>query len=385
MAAFSFSPYGEARIEIVETACGLTLNVAPERPAAEFGVWLHPAEASSSRGYLARFDLHASDPVNLRESMRGNDHYASADRGWAYLVPNEAVLIYAAAGQGFSLDQIEVRACSARDWQCRTDSELRGLLPPRGNQDSLTYAVVLLEWAAQHCPYALTPSIARQFDAIDLTAAQTYFRYFELGGGAGFCAETAQFFSRLLAQEGIESFTWAFGVPRTELTHVTTIMAQSGKFYLFDPTFGGYFAFPEDYRPQPVDSILGRSSFSYREFDGSNRLFVADSDASAVMAQQKAGSIEPLEARADTEPMLYRIPGYGLDFYLHAFANQLAQVGISPGPQGFVDLMNCSTFGIGDGKADTEPMLEFARMLDSHGIILVDTPGMSSPMRLLNH
>jgi hypothetical protein len=216
-----------------------------------------------------------------------------------------------------------------------------------------------------------------------LEAWEIYYKYYNQSLGAGYCGGTAEFFARLLREQGLDAFTWNFGELSDYLTHVTTVVADNGLFYIFDPTFGSVFTDPETGNLLDVAGLLESGSFSAIEAQSETRDFIlVSSEAAMIEGRRKRGAIVNCKRIPGTQNEVCKYPGFGIEQYLAMTSDALEANGFSADPFALVEMMKAGTFGIGNME-NTDSMKAFARMLVEHGVPMIETEGGLSPYRLL--
>jgi hypothetical protein len=177
--------------------------------------------------------------------------YMRAPQGTAYLVVDHAksteLLLYGDATATYDLQRLTVEECP----KCLTDEGLkdiiRAALPgidQQAKQEVLTASSRLMRWAASVVDVGGSIDEFKNLsDALpSMSAAQIYSDIWQSDAGGASCGGFAVFLQKVLALFNIESLTMDVGYEGTPLTHVTTIVPFKGKFYVFDPTFGGTYA-----------------------------------------------------------------------------------------------------------------------------------------------
>ena len=216
-----------------------------------------------------------------------------------------------------------------------------------------------------------------------LTPSQIYFQYYEPNAGGGFCGASAAFLARTLRSQGFDAFTLDFGLREDDLTHVTTIVALEGRFYLVDATFGAYFAKPGTDIPVDVLSVLDGAPYELRRFDMASRDFIFVKQDKKMMSRlRETGVVKDCKPADGGATYACKRPGFGLEAYLTSFDVQLRRNNFESNADTLIAMLRRGVLGIGDTQ-DSDAMRAFARGLDARGIELIDLPGGNSPRRLL--
>jgi hypothetical protein len=150
------------------------------------------------------------------------------------------LLFYADKKASYSLDAISLEPCPA----CRTAEDvkarIRSEIPGIDGMDVFEKAVHLLDWAANVSDHSPDPALTPK-DFETWSPEQALFDFFDKDIGGVSCGGMAVFLNKIYHLFDIDSFTLNYGIPNTYLTHVTTLLRSGDKFYLYDPTFNGFY------------------------------------------------------------------------------------------------------------------------------------------------
>jgi hypothetical protein len=223
------------------------LHIAASNPPA--GLFFRKTLDASKIYRVTMTGARTAGAATLRVTTGGKPPaYSPAPDGSTSKVINAAdsveLLIYGDAPFSYTLKALSIEECP----RCPTDGQLkqiiRAKLPGIDEQaktDTLHAAGRLLQWTASVVEVGgeidAFRETAQQLPA--MTAAQIYSDVWLADAGGAACSGFAVFFEKVLALFNIPAFTINIGYDGTSLTHVTTIIPHDGKFYVFDPTFGG--------------------------------------------------------------------------------------------------------------------------------------------------
>lgn len=161
------------------------------------------------------------------------------------------LLIYGDVPFSYKLRKIDIEECE----KCLTDGKLKEIIRaavPGIDQDirsdPLHGVNRLLEWTSSVVEVGgdieVYGAVSRALPL--MTAAQIYDEIWLKDAGGSKCGGFAVFFQKVLALFDIPAFTIDTGDVGA-FTHVTTVVPFKGKFYVFDPTFGGVYVNGSEY------------------------------------------------------------------------------------------------------------------------------------------
>lgn len=376
-----FQPLGAT--EAWEEESGF-LAFKPGIASTEYGAEFFLRPELSTEKFILEFEVPSNETALLRSNRNASERYYPANRGWARLWDDARLVIYDSVDGGFEIANFNLVSCTTDDWRCNSRKQFQSLLPDRSNMPDLGYAINLLNWATQHADYAMSPKVTSLFDTERLQAWEIYFRYFQTNSGGGYCGGTADFFTKLLQEQGLDAFTWNFGTLEDDLTHVTTILHAQGRFFMLDATFGTYFVDPETGTALDVFELLSGRPFSTIEEPARERDFLyARSDLGRIAFYKARGLIRDCKYTDGANTVHCHYPTFGLQQYLNVTYPKLSANGYSNEPSALIDMMKAGTFGIGN-MTDTDSMMLFATKLSEAGVPLIDRDGSLPPTRLLD-
>lgn len=359
------------------------IQIAPSVAGAEYGVRLVAPQTSQARQLLQYQLANQDETVSVRSGTGADISYDDAERGWVLVSPDQDALLFSRSPSGFKLKDLSLSLCKQDDWRCKTHDDLKRLLPAEIEPGKFESALELLTWATQHSDYAISSSVDQTLDPGDLRSWQIYFKYYAPDLAGGFCGDTAVFFSRLLNDSGFESFTWNFGMLTDDLTHVTTIARFDGRFFILDPTFGGYFTKPDSDEPIEVFDLIEGKPFGFKSAPSADRDFIAAADDDARIARLiELGIVHACETKNAAGQIVCKRKRFGLDEYLRVSYSVLERNELGSSRDVIIKLMRAGLIGVGD-MHDTAAMKAFAQGLVDRGIPVVDVDGNLSPQRLL--
>lgn len=372
--------YNNAALSDIEAKA---VTVSRNSSSGEFGATLNLAETSETEDFLLEFDIADAEGVSLRVDRNGQMRYFPADRGWARLNSATQLLFFTGTAGGFELKNMKLVGCLANEWRCRTAEDFDDLLPGTDGDVSATRLLALVEWATVNSDYAASKEVAASMDITGLTPSQIYHQYYEPNLGGGYCGATAVFLAQTLRSQGFDAFTMDFGIVEDDLTHVTTIVAQDGKFYLVDATFGAYFALPGINTPMDLLAVLDGQPYEFRRFAMTGRDFIFHKkDRKMLKRLKEVGTVSDCEPSSRKSLVVCKRPGFGLEAYLENFAVGLNRNELGTGPEALISLLRARVFRLGD-IAETDSMRELATELSRRGIEVAGAAGQSFPQRLL--
>ena len=228
---------------------GATITADPAPSGAAWTLHLDPARTYrvtiSGRLVAHRFSLRT-------QADEGPLRYLRAPDGTMVMRTHGAstldLLFYSdTAGAAYRLNSITVRECGD---SCQTDRDLKaellanvpGLDGALARGDDLRAAELILAWISPRIPFA-DGATTGPVSTNGMSAAEIYYDNLEPGTGGVFCGGAADFLQKVLSLFGIEVRPVDFGVPGTDLTHVTTMFERESKpgsasLYVLDPSFG---------------------------------------------------------------------------------------------------------------------------------------------------
>jgi hypothetical protein len=364
--------YNNAALSDIEAKA---VTVSRNSSSGEFGATLNLAETSETEDFLLEFDIADAEGVSLRVDRNGQMRYFPADRGWARLNPATQLLFFTGTAGGFELKNLKLVGCNADEWRCRTAEDFDDLLPGTDGDVSVTRLLALVEWATVNSDYAASKEVAASMDITGLTPSQMYHQYYEPNVGGGYCGATAVFLAQTLRSQGYDAFTMDFGIAEEDLTHVTTIVAQEGKFYLVDATFGAYFALPGTELPMDLLAVLDGQPYEFRQFDMSGRDFLVHKQDRKVLKRLKEiGAVSNCEPSGRKSFVVCKDPRFGLEAYLESFAEGLKHNGLGTGPEALISLLRAGVFSVGDTEA-SDSIRQLTSELSRRGIFVADARG----------
>ena len=366
--------YGPAKLDVISDS----EVKATSGGTGEFGVTLRP-ELAGTVPILLQFVLEGAERTLLVSGPQSKI-YGSSTQGWALLGPDESALIYAAGPDALHLTQITLETCSGGNWRCAKDKDLAPDLA--STPADLNGAIALAQWATREADFGFSTVVSNQVVPGSLSAAQMHAQFYRDDIAGGYCGATAVFLARLLRAKGYDAFSMDFGVPESNLTHVTTIVAMSGKYYLLDATFGGYFAKPGTTQPLDILSILDGAQFDYIDFDAVDRDFIVDQKTYKSRRDPRLREFKSCEVQAETDFLVCKNPAFGLEQYLTTFSVSLDSEGLPKDTTTLRELLKQGVTGLGDGD-DTDSLRAFAQALQTRSIPFLKTAGSADPNRLL--
>ena len=228
---------------------------------------------------------------------------------------------------------------------CKTDTDLRNeiLAQTPGLQAELDAghtwdaAKLILGWAAPRIAYAGSQSALVDTSAI--SAAQAYYDVFQQRKGGVWCGGATDWFRKVLALFGIDSFRYDFGTASGDLTHVTTVLPfakgdGTTDYRVLDPTFNMDLTITTSGKAASVPAIW--------------ELWRADKSQYVQRNEGGLGTRQVLFAPADADGRFTSAPctsvssngGCGFDSFLANSAGAFAANGMEQGFDGFVQLMS---------------------------------------------
>lgn len=350
----------------------------------EYGVTLRLAPAKTAKRVAVVFDRQPALGVSLSRRNKEGLAYLPAERRHVVLEPGDEALFFTASVDRFAVKFESVSTCASDNWRCRTRHEFEELLPQAdANATKFERALQLLRWASKNIDFALTRSVNAEFRPSSSELHKVYFRFFALDQGGGFCGGTSVFFRRLLADQGIEAFTWNFGVLKDDLTHVTTIVPMNGEFYLMDATFGGYLAKKGSTQPIDIFDYLGGAPADFIPVDMTGRQFIAKINEKKVAHGLTRGLLRNCVDDKSRGTVHCEYPVFGLENYARMWGERLARNGIAPDGDALRTLMLRGTFSVAGGRLTPETRA-FVMKLKERGVPFIDAPGSPSPEDMLN-
>lgn len=375
-----FGAMGNSHLE--PTSKG-SLMLEAHEDGAEYGAMLTLAPEHSGQRYILEFEVPGNNTATLRTTRNGQQRYFSAQRGWARLWDDAELVIYDRKAPSFRIRDLKLVPCTDDDWRCGSRADFQSVLPQRANESDFEYAVELLRWTTRNADYAISPSIEKDFQIESMAAWEVFFKYYQPNLAAGYCGGTAQFFARLLRENNYNAYTWNFGILQDDLTHVTTVLEMNSRFYILDPTFGGYFSQKESNSPIDVADLINGEPFGFIEVASPERDFIAaSSDNQRITRLAELGVVHGCK-KAGAGRTVCKLKSFGIDEYLRVTYNLLEKNALGNSHQVIVQLMQAGTFGIGNME-NTDSMKAFARLLVDNGIPMIDVEGGLSPLRLLD-
>lgn len=381
--ALSATAYNGADISVAEKSGRIDVS-RREGFEGEFGVRLGLAPAKEARRVAIIFDRMPPQGVSLSRRNKQGLAYLPMERRHVVLEPGDEALFFAGSDDRFSVKLESVSACASDNWRCRTREEFEELLPQADvNATKFERALQLLQWASKNIDFALTRSVNAEFRPSSAELHKIYFRYYDLNQGGGFCGGTSVFFRRLLADQGIDAFTWNFGVLKDDLTHVTTIVPMNGEFYLMDATFGGYLAKKDSTQPMDIFDYLNGSPADFVPVDMTGRQFIAKINEKKVAHGLTRGLLRNCVDDKSGGTVHCEYPVFGLENYAQMWGERLARNGIAPDGDALRTLMLRGTFSVAGGRVTPETKA-FVMKLKEYDVPFVDVPGSPSPEDMLN-
>lgn len=336
---------------------------------AAYGVRLAPLDVGGERVVIV-YEVSGDVPVTLRRRRDGEFAYLDAGRSFVVLKSTDRALLYSETAGAFDVKITEVFPCArSRDWRCRTKEEFLALLPPERGASRAERLRDLLEWATRNADYSQSEVAHSRFSPGNLGAHHIYFKYFENDVAGGYCGGTSVFFARVLQLAGFDAFTFDFGELAGDLTHVTTIVANEDKFYLYDATFGMYLADPESLEPLDLFAALDGLPYTFAEINADDRAFLLTKAEQKNFSTDRHRSVlvECRESTGGGDIISCKRPSFGLTAYLELWEGRLARQGIPVNERTYFELMRRGAFGVSKGiRAETTD--SFRQKLAERGI-----------------
>lgn len=163
----------------------------------------------------------------------------------------------------------------------------------------------------------------------------------------GYCGLLAEFTAQRLRRYGYDAFTIDFGIPDTDLSHVTTILHRDGQFLMLDPTFN----LTLEHNDEMVDVFEAMNGSPYRVVQkgtSERDWLVHDSDIdrarSLGVALDQCRSIEPI---AEQPTSKCRIERYDVAAYISTVSDKIVTAGLPSDDTILIALMPRGLFGVG--------------------------------------
>lgn len=128
----------------------------------------------------------------------------------------------------------------------------------RPQEDSLEFASRAMRFVSKNADTGLLPNqlcdSSQNIGVMELPIDQML-RVFDENEGVASCNLAASILADILIQNGISAYTYSFGFPETDLSHMVTLVKVKRELYLFDP-FLNYFLADESGSPLPLHNFF---------------------------------------------------------------------------------------------------------------------------------
>lgn len=191
-------------------------------------------------------DLKNKTSIHFEEN--GNTQWLNAETGEVHVnvtgTKNVKWLVYGDHSFQYLLKHVSLRVCP----ECTTDVDLKNkilheipALQEHLKYDQLLAAKEIMNWVANHLLYASDPSSLIKNNFFNNLSAADINDYFDKKQGGVYCGGGAYFLAKIYELFDLPAFTVTMGIPNTNLTHVTVVVAEransSYRYFIFDPTF----------------------------------------------------------------------------------------------------------------------------------------------------
>jgi len=201
--------------------------------------------------------------------------------------------------------------------------------------------------AAVEADWAVSPGINNTVPAPWTLPHEKLKAMFAADRLGGYCGLTAEFVAQRLRQSGYDAFSINYGIPGGDITHVTTILHQDGKFYLMDPTFAATLR----HRGIPVDifEALAGHPYELHQGDTSGRDWLVH--ASDLESKRARGveleDCKPIAAIGGIDTLKCHIRRYDVRAYVATMLAPLMTAGLPADNRILIELMRKGLFGVG--------------------------------------
>jgi hypothetical protein len=385
--ALIVKPYGATELRVSRENAAFDVAVNPDSEASG-GVFLEPeiAQAPNARVHVS-FDVSGHDEVVVRTGVEGAFNYRAARGRNGVLFDGRRIAetyVYLPKPGTFSLRNIKLAKCQAPfSPECKNDEDLVDQIKKSpgfpGLDDRLKLAMFLLDWGANEADYDMGKSLqtVANEEFAGATAAEIYYQYYVPSLAGGYCGSLAIFQSKLFRAFGLDAFTINFGILKPNLTHVSVVVRDeaSGRYFLLDPTFNGYFTSAGAGAPLDIDELLGAApeSITFKDQPLNRRDYLALKSELPDFAQWSTlhdckditvDNKSAIRCRRDDTRLE--------NFWDGGILEAAKSAGISPNAYGFVELMKRGFFNVGDAL-NPNTRADFTALLQKHRIA-VGTP-----------
>lgn len=352
------------------------------------GVFLRPETGATSR-MLVSFESPDAHNVFVKFGRDGKYRYKVAGQNNTVLLDREftnEIFVYLESPGQFRLSAIKLLLCENETLPaCRNDNDLvrevKSTKDFPADAGMFEMARYLLNWGANIADYDMGKTLQKRAGEIfpGATAAEIYYQYYVPNLAGGYCGSLALFQFKLFQAFGLDAFTVNFGILNPDMTHVSVVVREpsTGRFFLMDPTFNGYYVDASTRSPLDIEALLtvARERIAFEDRPLSSRDFLAlateapeESGIGGIRDCKKIASLDGRDVvlcrRDDT-----RITQFWKGRTLEAAKKS----GITPDEYGFVDLMKRGFFSVGDGLT-ANARTDFIELLKKHGIPLAGAP-----------
>jgi hypothetical protein len=205
--------------------------------------------------------------------------------------------------------------------------------------------------AAVEADWAVSPGIDNAIPAPWTLPHEKLKDLFSADRLGGYCGLTAEFAAQRLRQNGYDAFSLNYGIAGGDLTHVTTILHQRGKFYLMDPTFAATLR----HHGAPVDifDALAGHPYELHQGDISARDWLVH--ANDLESKRARGILleecRPIAAIGGIDTLKCHIRSYDVRAYAATVSAPLKKAGLPTDDRVLIELMRKGLFGVGIVKS----------------------------------
>ena len=223
-------------------------------------------------------------------------------------------------------------------------------------------------WAAKKATWGEYPP---EIELYTLDAFQIDEQVWKPGFGTS-CGGFAYFLEKVLLSFKITAFTLDFGVPNSNLTHVTLVVAlnegEGFKFYVFDPTFNASYIDTNSKKIIDIFEVISRSQKNEDNFTLAQDYFVRNVSHADDQGEYLE-SLSGTESDCDYVDFHWLCKGfpYNINVLKVMWKENIKQNKISLDDDIFLSLFKNTVFSVGHslkGKA----RIEFIKQLKEHGI-----------------
>ncbi|MDH3257327.1 MAG: hypothetical protein OEM27_06900 [Nitrospinota bacterium] len=285
----------------------------------------------------------------------------------------------------YHLSSIQFRECP----QCVNQKELIQRIQKENPQlevllkrDPLLASQLILDWAANVTPIALSKPLRDKTDNLNRMSSEEIYNLFNSNLAAVYCGGSSVFLNKVFALFGIYSFAVDFGDIKNSLTHVTVMVAKpsSGSFnyYVFDPLFNFTFQNPENSNFMTFSELLDLPPTGIEDKIKINQQSLHKRKFLALKKDlKKCHTVK--ETTQDS--FSCSIPDYSLKRHLDKISPVYAKNGYTRNLSGFLQLLRNRIFSIRNFSKKSIPNLsehniriQFMNLLKTHKIPLGYNP-----------